>query len=316
MLGRITLYHLINDSLMPELLVYQDLKLFRKLWRSIQESLTAPTPRFINPSKAFERLGLPLHKEVKEEWWRLSVHPLPSSVFSPLKQLNHYYPQQHKTRFFTFLFWQNIHISYENMRLRLEKESMNMQKQYLLMYFMTHLEQYMEDHAKKEEEGKEIQAVFQFLMAFYWLKGYQDFPSLLVTKSLRYFKEELLYLFQNPEANTFFAYLAEQISPSETKAEKEILKEERSLSLTEMAQTIHKEMKEIKEKVIKIKTGEVDEQVYLTPKACSKILNISVQTLSNWRRKGMLKDYKRVANRYEYSKKEILALERSLQKKA
>lgn len=315
MFAAVTLYHLINDSLMPELPLYAERGLFSRAWRHIQSQLLDTERPFIDPVEAFETMQIPVHKEVKAEWISLMQQNWKPDSTPPLKLLNSFYPQEAKTRFFALLFWQYIHLGYEYLGRSLIDASFLFQKQYLLMEFMISLEQFMEDNLQKLSSGDESRKVFQALMAYYWLMAYRKFFTFLHLKSLRYMEEEVLYTFQAQEPNSLFYYFYSKLQP--LKQDPEAATEQlpsTSNPLLDLAKTIQTDMGSLKDTLTQIKTGErrvSKANLYIKPAKACEMLNICPQTLSNWRKKGKLKKFRKVANRYEYNLKEIESIKQS-----
>lgn len=94
-----TLYHLINDSLMPEQKRFEDPRLFRRLWRHLQPQLLKVEAIYINPIEAFAKNELFLDKEIKKEWLLWEQITLHSTELPDFKRLNYFYPQSTKTAF-------------------------------------------------------------------------------------------------------------------------------------------------------------------------------------------------------------------------
>ncbi len=306
MYTKTSIYHLVNDSLMPELNCYADSELFRRLWRPLHIQLLENVPTFINPIEAFEANGLPLYHEIKSEWQHLSKISLQDKTFPPLKKLNTFYPKRAKTRFFILLFWQSLHFEFEISIADIKKETNVFQKQYILMQWMINLEQYLEDNKDNVHHNNEIRQGFHQLMAYYWLLTYRYLPSLIHLESLRFFEEEMLevFQFQSPK-NSLHNYLKDQLFET---SKETISKEATASTLMELAKDMQTEFKDLKTSVLQMKAGTfttMHRESYLKPKEAAQMLGISTQTLSNWRIKGKLKDYKKNGNRYEYSFREI-----------
>lgn len=298
-----TLYHLINDSLMPEQKRFEDPHLFRRLWRHLQPQLLKVEAIFINPIEAFAKNELFLDKEIKKEWLLWEQIPLHSTELPDLKRLNYFYPQSTKTRFFVLLFWQSMHMAFLQLAQDLAQKLPPIQKKYFLMHFMSQLEQYLDDNANKRKSPKEIRSVFHALLSFYWLKAYRDFYALLSLESLRYFEEELLSPFRDAAEDSFVFDIGKSLLPAKEKKE-DLLQ----LPLVDLAKHIQTDIKEMQSTVEQFKADPYslsNHKIYLQPKEAAELLHICTQTLSNWRRKGLFTDYRKTGNRYEYSLEEI-----------
>jgi hypothetical protein len=298
-----SIYHLINDSLMPELKRFSEPRLFRRLWRLIQAQLMHSEAHFIELSAAFVENKVFLHPDIKREWQQWAQFSSNTLSFPPFKKLSLFYPQQTKNRFFIFLFWQNIDFAYQMMHLDLQREASGIQKQYILMQFMGQLEQYLDDNGGKAQN--EIRTHFQLLLSYYWLKGYQNFYDFLSIKALRYFEEELAFLFKDASPNSFIYELAKGLVPKLSQDLSDLKEESPALPIADLAKQVQADIKTVKAKLENMGVYSSDTKVYLRPKEAAKLLNIRTQTLSNWRRTGRLTDFQENGNRFEYSLQEI-----------
>jgi hypothetical protein len=305
-----TLYQLINDSLMPELTIFTDPRLFRRLCRFIHESYSESGNCFINPLSVMQDAGLPVLEKVEKEWLSNEKRNQLFRENPPRMQLISIYPHQHKTHFFVFLFWQSLQLDYEILAEGQMPDTANaVLKKYELMHFMTQLEQLMEDNAQKSEPENEIRKAFNLLMAFYWLKTFRKYKDVIHLKSLRFFEEEMLHLFRQVEdKDPLLLYLAKTLEDG-----KELISEDEERipepgSLLDMAERMKADIETIKTALDPLKNGislPAERSAYIKPKEAARLLHISTSALSSWRISGRLKEFRKVANRFEYLLTEI-----------
>ena len=312
MIGDTTIYHLINDSLMAELSSFQDEKKFRHIWRLWRVSNRKENLRFIHPKSAFEDAEFSFTPELLNDWneqkdysFRLTKN-VPDSILLSL------FPQQHKRRFFVFLLWETLELQSDFLKYSVHKEPSQIQRQYIIMSYLTSLEQLIEDNHSyfKKTIELEIRKDYQLLMSYFRLILFRYFGDYIHLKSLRYFEEELLLLFEDDETEgiqSLAKYLKGQLKEKPLLSEKEF----KNMAPLEIAHNLQTEMGSLKKVVQKLKDQEpleMNQDEYLKPKYAAKFLGIGTGTLSNWRNKKKINRYKKVGNRYEYSFNELKQL--------
>lgn len=312
MTGNTTIHHIINDSLMPELSIYQNENIFRGVWREWRELLTRNTLCFLNP------LETPLQEihfspELCKDWDALSIMAESYSVKPPLGLLFKHFPSQHRYRFFVALLWQTLHIQFYGLIQILQKEDSIPYQQFLLMSYMRDLEQFISDNQQCLSTHKyhSIRKSFQELFSFFWLKIYRLHQELIHSKSLKYFEEEMLeYLINNKTGTPSLLqeYLIQQLrlKPMESMEEFEKTAPE------EIIANMNSDLKDIQKDLKTLKLApslEMNNDVYLKPKDAAKFLGIAVSTLAKYRTQGRLKKYRKPVpgNWYEYSERELEA---------
>lgn len=305
MIGNLCLHQLVNDGLMPELFRDKDENLFRDIWKVWNSDNSRDGKAFLYPASSFKLFGIKISVELTNDWselkkeWKL----LPEQV--PVKNLMTIFPAQHRTRFFVALFWQTIHIQFHVLSLTLRNEQSVQHQQYLLMHYITDLEQWMDDNEKKMKNSSQeiIRGSFQQIMIFYWLQYVKKFKDLLHVGSLRYFKEDLEFSLKDVKTpiQKLQEYLVDQLKEPVVLSREEF---EKMAPLEIMAQ-FKDDIDEINAALHQLQPLEMEQDVYLKPKDVHEIFGIAQSTLAQWRTVGKLKKYKKVGNRYEYSQKEL-----------
>lgn len=312
MIGDTTIYHLINDSLMAELQSFQDEKKFRhiwRLWRSTHQNKVRP---FIHPKSAFDAIGFSFTPELLNDWDHLKYYSSKFKVNVPDSILLGLFPQQHKRRFFVFFLWENLQLQFVMLKYAVHKEASQIQRQFIVMNYITSLEQLIEDNQAffKKAIEIEIRQDYQLIMSYFRLLIFRYFEEYIHIKSLRFSEEELLFYFGEEERegiSTLAKYFKELLKEKPPLSNEEFMK----MAPLDILQDIQTEMGSLKQEVQNLRVREsleMTQDEYLRPKDAAKILGISGGTLSNWRKSKKLINVKKVGNRYEYSLSEIRQL--------
>lgn len=308
MIGNTTMHHLINDSLMPELKTFQDEKIFRNLWQDWRTDIAQKNPVFIHPKKAFDFAGLSFSSDLQYDWDELKHLSNQISIKPPLHKLSNFFPLNHQLQFFTSLLWPCLHIQFYGIPQLLRAEPSIQHQQYILMRYLMDLEQLMADNEQRIKTSSHpiVRKTYQQLMYFFWLRYERTNQDLWHPKSLRYFKEDLTYHLKQTEGdNALSAYLIDQLQEAPPKRIEEFSK----IAPLDIAEGIKKDLNDMKETMKHLQPPlQMEQDVYLRPKDAAKLLGIATSTLAKWRVAGKLKKIRNPANRYEYSRKEILRL--------
>jgi hypothetical protein len=307
MIGNTTLYHLINDSLMPELMATTGENVFRKIWREWNSEWSRTEASLYNPIKAFKLNGLKLQRDLEDEWETIVPIAVNQKENPPLKKLFDFFPSQYRLRVLLGLFWQILHFQYHDLFTQIRAEASHRHQQYILMHYLMDLEQFMDDNEKKKlaDSDAVIRLAFHYLLIFFWLKYENSYQDLIHFKSMRNFKEDLLFNLKNTELQTgkLQEYLLEQLKDSPVLSQEEFEK----MAPVEIMAGLKEDIDEIKDGMKHLgQPLEMEKDVYLQPKEVKEVFGIPQSSLANYRKEGKLKKYKFMFNRYEYSRKELV----------
>lgn len=306
MIGNTWLHHLINDSLMPELLFHKNDSYFRDIWREWHSDIIKDSPVFIHPIKAFQVVGLDFTEEIKQDLEQLALFSRNVSDQPPLKRLIEFFPLQYRQRVYALLIWQTLHDQFYLILSLINEESSIKHQQYILMHYLMDLEQWMDDNHQKSEKSSHhiIRQTYSLFLGFFWLKYIRYYKDLLYINSLRYFEEDVAYQLNQMYEKT---KLLQEFLLDQLKEKPALIQEDfENIAPAEIVAELKEDLKGIKAGLKHMQQPlKMEEDVYLQPKDVRKEFKIAESTLAKYRKEGKLKKFKKVGNRFEYSREEL-----------
>ncbi|NPD47963.1 helix-turn-helix domain-containing protein [Lentimicrobium sp. S6] len=319
MTGNTTLYHLINDSLMPHLGVLREEKSYRILLKSLGKTAHDENLYFNGLAPAFERLNFQVHPHLIKDWKGLAVVQKENRLKNPLALCIACFSSELKPNFFIWLLSSVLFVQYGVLKKEIAGTPLKSARIYSLMKYLIHLEQLMEDvqiSLSKNYGGLIFQA-YKLVLAYYLLRLKREFPTYVKTNVLRYFDEEVRELFLTPISDQKSHQNFQQqmkttiefILAPPPYQNLEVADAFESDDPLEMVKSMQKDIQNIQVATKNLRISapdlELSNDEYVWPKEAAKILGVSPQTLLNYKNKGKLKDFRQVGNRFEYSLQEL-----------
>lgn len=296
--------------LTPEKARFKDAGNFRQVWQEYA-SLKKGDDFFWNPQKALEVIGFGADSLLSDDWKNLEIISIQMKSRMPSSYLILKFPQEHRMRFFLNLLWQTLEIKYQMVHMSMRSTALESKIQYEIMTLMVNLEQWLDDNQRKMKMNQYdvIRENYQELISWYWLRIYDSSQLYIHMRSLRYMKEEIVLLSKRNNPDSLIG--SYDVQHQQNMTEKESRQIEKSDSIYEMIDEMSQDLQDLQRDVKKkAEDLQMYEEPFLKPAEVCKKLEISSQTLSNWRKQGRFKTYKEVGNRFEYSEKEVLEIKK------
>lgn len=325
--GLITYNQIINDSLMPNLSIFGDEKSCRQILIYIDSDVVNNNKRFfLSLIDNMNSAGIRMKDILIEEWNYLAKQPdnycsdplfqKMNKIIWPDKLVHLYFKISINCAFSHLLWLENVVQNEEDDRVIGFKT----------MRSLKDIGQLINDCHESTNEGDSSDNIFEIIrmiLAFVWLKILSLYHKNIYMDGLPLTKEEVIYYITYREdssvkLNIIREAILQELNLQEEKAEKAENVAERNIAaenkplqmndIGELAHDLRTEVETIKNVIYKIENKKLLEAEYLKPKDASEFLNISKTTLNSWRKKGIIKDYHFIGNRYEYNKAELTKL--------
>lgn len=332
-----TFHHLVADSLMPWLDCHADEEKFRRLLRSPSVNSSVPAQQFFDAlPAAFKRMGLPLHPELLNEWNSFRLLPLTIPLPDAMQQVIMTDLCDSPRRIFftllsghaTLLFWQWYRLAAEeadtpDMELFTMMESLK-RLDYILTVATRPLPEIARDSLLAEKITLEIALLVAAICntkseLLAGKEGYLTGMALAgkVLASARLSLEEVTQLpaaAKNPETSPQQA-AAPPYSKTANSMEGALQMVSEKDPLYEMVYEMRTGLTEITHKVKDYMANTLSRKErtdeHVSTLEAARIANVTRGTITEWRKKGVLKDVIRKGEKtYLFNREEVERLKR------
>ena len=310
MTGTISLYHLINNSLMAELACFQDRRLERLLFKNTIKDKGAV---FKQLKKGFEESLIQLPPEIIEDWEESSY--IANEQDSLLKCPKKLFPFEHQKQFFLQIMGHLLALQQEELQKIQQEERSQRFKTYELRKYLNGLEQLIIDNKKHQENTSTYQDLrisyhFSLVYQYLWVYGHfeESIGEASFLNNVQEWRAYFLLKEEDPTIESWKVYWRQEVTMLYPSHEKEDTGDITDRKVQDMAIDIRKEISFLSQQLHKYKNQlhkRSAEPDYIKPKQAAGMLGISTSTLANWRKKGKLKDIRQIANAYHYNTEEI-----------
>lgn len=309
---------------MPWLAPFTDDKKLRKLIIYIESEINKDKTSFFKSlGKNLNYAGINVNDAITDDWRTISKHEYnyyDEVLFLKIKKILW---KEAKVRFYVML---AINCGFAHLywlKDAVEREDDNRLIGFKVMRSLKDIGQFIIDGRSNTAKSKSSEYIFDgvnMILSFVWLKILSLYHPHIFMDGLPLMKEEVIYNIicrnkRSENMNILREAILLALNLLEEKAEQHtISNEETAVSdisemkmpdIIELSKGISSDISSLKSDIKKIETCKDKKPEYIKPKEAALFLNISKTTLNSWRKKGRMKEFRLMGNRYEYNKREL-----------